>query len=299
MNDNAATRVWLRAGALALGAGLLLAGCSRGGSTGGRKRYPLMGQVVAVDRAKDTVTVAAGNIPGLMPAMTMDYAVNPGDAASLRPGEPIRAELVIDRPGAEPTLDRIWPNDPAARAAIAAAANALSQDTHNRGEQAYRAVGEAMPEFALYDQNGRVVQSDRFRGKQIMMDFIYTRCPLANMCPLSTAKMIEAQKLARKDGVKNLELVSITLDPTYDTPGVLKAYAQARNIDTSNFSFLTGPQGAVEDLLNQFGVFEVFTGGILKHTLTTLLIDAKGKIIWRADGSGWEPKDFVERMHRA
>ena len=69
---------------------------------------------------------------------------------------------------------------------------------------------------------------------------------------------------------------------------MLKEYADARGIDTSNYSFLTGPPGAIGDLLTQFGVLAQPEGDILKHTLATLLIDSHGKIIWRADGSDWE-----------
>jgi protein SCO1/2 len=110
--------------------------------------------------------------------------------------------------------------------------------------------------------------------------------------------MVETQKLARTSGVTNVEFVSVTLDPAYDTPGVLRQYADERGIDTSNFSFLTGPEPAIRDLLTQFGVLAEFKDGILNHTLATLLIDEKGLIKWRADGSVWLPKEFVERMHR-
>jgi protein SCO1/2 len=182
--------------------------------------------------------------------------------------------------------------------AVSAGALQLRQDTHTRGKNAYREVGEMVPDFALYDQSGRVVQSSRFRGKQIVINFIFTRCPVATMCPASTAKMIAMQRLAREAAVPNLELVSITLDPAYDTPGVLREYADVRGIDTTNFSFLTGPQNAIKDLLTQFGVIAELEGDLIKHTLTTLLIDANGKIAHRADGSMWEPADFVAKMRK-
>jgi protein SCO1/2 len=298
MDRNLSLGKWRAAGLLG-GIAIAVAGCVRHEAPDPEKRYPLHGEVMAVDARRHVVTVAHEAVPGLMPAMTMEFPVSAGQAAVLHTGEFIRAELVIERPGAEPRLDGIWPDDPAAAAAVAAGERALREDTHDRGDQAYREVGEGMPDFTLYDQDGRVVSSGRFRGKQIMLNFIYTRCPLANMCPLSTAKMREAQERARDQGIRNIEFVSITLDPHYDTPGVLKDYALDRGIDTRNFSFLTGPDGAVRDLLTQFGVIADFSGGVAKHTLVTLLIDAKGKIIWRADGSAWEPAEFVARMHRS
>jgi protein SCO1/2 len=279
-------------------------GCGRGtggppaaaAPADGERRFPLTGEVLSVDRARKVLTVRHNDVAGYMPAMTMEFPVSAGDAASAAAGEKIRAELVVARDGGV-RLEGIWPDDKVALATIDAGARMLHQDTIEKGRQAYREVGDAVPDFVLYDQNGRLVDAARFRGRQVMLNFIYTRCPVANMCPLSTTKMIAAQKLAREAGVRGIEFVSITLDPAHDTPGVLRGYADDRGIDTSNFSFLTGPEPAIRDLLTQFGVIAEFKGDILDHTLATLLIDEKGRVKWRADGSEWRPKDFVERMH--
>lgn len=229
--------------------------------------------------------------------MTMEFAASAGDIALAKPGQRIRAEMITAKDG-DFRLEKIWPNEKTAADTVAAGAKQLAEDTHNRGKGAYREIGEKLPDFALYDQEGRVVQSARFGGKQIMLNFIFSRCPVATMCPAATAKMVSTQKLAQEAGVKNLEFISITLDPDHDTPGVLKEYADVRGIDTANFSFLTGPEKAIKDLLTQFGVIAQFQGDILQHTLTTLLINENGKIIHRTDGSAWEPKEFVARMKR-
>jgi protein SCO1 len=260
-------------------------------------RYPLTGEVTRIDAERKVLVVRHDEIKGYMPAMTMEFVVSAGDLAVAKVGQRIRAEMVPSTTG-DYRLEKIWPDDKAVAATVATAALQLRQDTHTRGKAAYREVGETVPDFALYDQDGRVVQSSRFRGKQIMVNFIFTRCPVATMCPAATVKMTSIQKLARDAGVKDLELISITLDPQFDTPGVLKDYATARGIDTSNFSFLTGPENAIRDLLTQFGVIAEFEGDLLKHTLATLLIDANGKIVHRADGSAWEPRDFVAKMKR-
>ena len=293
----------LAAGVLAL---LGAAGCSR--SDGGKpatataaapveKRYPLTGEVIRVDAANKVLVVQHDEIKDFMPAMTMEFTVSAADLAAAKPGERIRGELVPVKKG-NWRLENIWPDDKPAAAAIAAQAAALRQDTLIRGQSAYREVGEKMPDFALYDQEGRVVQSARFRGKQVMLNFIFSRCPVATMCPASTMKMMGTQKLAREAGVPTIEFVSITLDPAYDTPAVLKEYAATRGIDTTNFSFLTGPENAIKDLLTQFGVIAEFDGALLKHTLSTRLIDENGRIIHRADGSAWEPQDFVAKMRK-
>jgi protein SCO1 len=252
---------------------------------------------VSVDNVHQVLVVQHEAIPGYMPAMTMEFAVSPGDLANARPGQRIRAELA---PGAngDLRLEKIWPDDKVADDTVAAGVRALREDTSNRGKGVYREVGETIPDFALYNQNGVVASAARFRGRKIMLNFIYTRCPVAAMCPLATAKMMQTQQLARAAGVTDIEFVSFTLDPTHDTPGVLQEYARQRGIDTANFSFLTGPEPAIRDLLTQFGVIAEFQGGLLKHTLATLLIDERGRIVHRADGSTWEPQDFVAKMQR-
>lgn len=262
------------------------------------KRHALTGQILKADAEKLTLLVDHDEIPGYMPAMAMEFSVTVGDVANAREGERIRAELVEHEDGSF-VLEKIWPVDPVAEAQIGTANGALRQDTAIRGRRAYREVGEQLPDFALYDQTGKVVSPARFRGKQVMINFIYTRCAVATMCPLSTANMMTTQRKAREAGVDNIEFVSITLDPEYDTPGVLLTYAKQRGIDTGNFSFLTGPESAIKDLLTQLGVIAEFKGSILTHTLSTLLIDSQGKIIWRADGSRWSPEEFVGKMKKS
>jgi protein SCO1/2 len=235
-------------------------------------------------------------VKGFMGAMTMEFKVAKGDLAIAKPGGHIRAELVVRDNGLY--LEKIWPDDAATQRALDAAANALAQDTAMRGKEAYREIGENLPEFTLLDQEGRAVAGSRFRGKQIVLNFIFTRCPIATMCPASTLRMAELQKAAKAAGAKDFELVTISLDPEYDTPGVLKEYAQVRGLDTTNWSFLTGPDTAVRQLLAQLGIIREFEGSTIKHTLATVLINAEGKISYRVDGSTWLVEDFVRRLKK-
>jgi protein SCO1/2 len=93
-----------------------------------------------------------------MPAMAMDFSVSSGDLTNAKPGQHIRAELVVSENG-DFRLEKIWPAEPAVVAEVESAALALSQDSAIRGNHAYREVGETAPEFALFDQDGRVVKS--------------------------------------------------------------------------------------------------------------------------------------------
>lgn len=260
-------------------------------------RHAITGRVVSVLKERASLLVDHDEIPGFMPRMTMEFLVGAGDLDLAKEGAALRATLVEAGAGRF-RLEAIWWTDPVKDSAVSQASLKLREDTSIRGRSVYREVGENLPDFALYNQRGEVADAGRWRGKQIMLNFIFTRCPVATMCPAATARMMETQAKAKDAGVGNLELISITLDPEYDTPGVLRDYAQARGIDTTNFSFLTGPEGAIQDLFRQFGILTEMKGGVLSHTLATLLINEQGRIVWRADGSNWSVAEFVERMRR-
>lgn len=263
------------------------------------KRYPLTGEILKVIPEQKTLLVMHDEIPGFMSAMAMEFTVSEGDAAIAKQGQRIRAELVAPAGGGF-RLEKIWPNDKVSVDTVAAAEKKLREDTHNLGKNTYNGdPSDTPPNFVLYNQDGRVVQSTSFRGKQVMLNFIYTRCPDQTMCPASTVKMATVQRLAREAGVANLELVSITMDTDFDTPGVLKEYAKNYSIDTANFSFLTGPESAVRDLLTQLGVAIERKEDVLRHTLATLLIDANGKIVHRTDGKSWDPQEFVAKLKKS
>jgi len=305
MNSGYSSTLRLAAGLLMAGALGLTSGCAKKQEVAaevavpakpGEKRYPLTGEIVSANPERKSLTVTHDDIKGFMPAMTMEFLVTKGDLENAKPGQRIRAELV-QRNG-DFYLEKIWPDDAATARALAAATNALVQDTAMRGKEAYREVGETLPEFTLLDQEGRAVSPGRFRGKQVVLNFIFTRCPIATMCPAATTRMMALQKAAREAGVTNFELVSVSLDPEYDTPGVLKEYAEVRGIDTANFSFLTGPDLAVRHLLAQLGVIREFEGATIKHTLATVLINEQGKISYRVDGSSWAIDDFVRKLKK-
>ncbi len=273
---------------------LLVTGCSRPDAKP-EAGHHIRGEIVGFDRTRNVVHIHHEEIPGYMPAMTMEFSAPGVDLAKLREGQHIAARM-------GPPVDGVFPLsdfhllDSLEDKTVAVAALALRQDTHTRGRGTYREVGETVPSFTLYNQEGKAIAFDHFRGKHAVLNFIFTRCPVPTMCPASTAKMMALQAAAKKGGVRNLELVSISFDSAFDTPPVLKAYAAARGIDTANFSFLTGPENAIRDLLAQFGVIARPGENVFKHTLSTLLIGPNGTILHRVDGSTWSPEEFLNRL---
>jgi protein SCO1/2 len=260
--------------------------------------WPLVGEILDINPEHKTLLVHHEEVKGFMPAMTMEFRVNAGDLAIAKKGSRIRATLV--EYGDDFYLEHIWPEDEAAKKEVAKGSASLESSTLEIKKRfnPFLETGEVLPEFVLYDQDGRVLDFARLRGKRVALNFIYSRCPVATMCPASTLKMQALQKAAREAGITDFELLSVSLDPGYDTPGVLKEYALVRGIDTSNFSFLTGPEAAVKNLITQLGVLTYFEEGVLKHSLSTLLIGADGKILHREDGTDWEAEVFIQKLKR-
>ena len=99
--------------------------------------------------------------------------------------------------------------------------------------------GDPVPDFSLTDQTGHRVQLSKLRGQSVALTFIYTRCPIATACPMTTAKFSQLDALLRGKGIGRL--LTITVDPEHDTPQVLAEYAKHVGADPKRWSFLTGP----------------------------------------------------------
>lgn len=136
-------------------------------------------------------------------------------------------------------------------------------------------VIRAVPEFALTDQNGDEVTMADLRGKIWIADFIFTRC--AGPCPLMTARMLEMRKALVK--TPEVKLVSVTVDPAYDTPEVLKAYAEANFADPNRWKFLTGEKEVIEKLVTEgFMQHLAEENGEPVHGTMFLLVDGQGMV---------------------
>ena len=136
-------------------------------------------------------------------------------------------------------------------------------------------VIRAVPEFSLTDQNGQTVTNADLRGKIWIADFIFTRCK--GPCPLMTARMLEMQRALTK--TPEVKLVSVTVDPEYDTPELLKAYAEANHADPERWKFLTGDKAVVEKLVTEgFMQHLAEENGEPVHGTMFLIVDGNGMV---------------------
>ncbi len=157
--------------------------------------------------------------------------------------------------------------------------------------------------FALINQKNESVVLDSLIGKPLVMSFIFTRCPMPNMCPLIMQKVAKVQKELNKDYKDKVFFAILTFDPEYDTPEVLKKYGEAYNVDFDNLIYLTGPKKDIETALDHFKVYaEEESDGMISHTMETMVMDEKGVIkrifptsIWSVKSVVNEVKEVIER----
>jgi protein SCO1/2 len=145
--------------------------------------------------------------------------------------------------------------------------------------------GEAVPNFELVDQNGAPLKLSDYRGSAVLVTFIYTRCPLPNFCPLMANRFSELQDRLGKKFPGKVHLISVSFDPEYDTPAVMKEYGKHFGARTKTWSLATGNQQQVERVAGLFGLIKEKDANGYTHDLRTALISPDGKLvhIWRSN----------------
>lgn len=159
-------------------------------------------------------------------------------------------------------------------------------------------IGKPAPDFVLTDQTSRQVRLGQFRGKLVLLNFIYTHCP--DVCPLTTAALSQVQRrlMARGWWAKDVMFISITTDPTRDTPAVLKEYARRYRADAAGWHFLTGDSKTLVHVYGQYGI-EVAPRkkGLQDHLLPTFVIDRRG-IVLGAYPPNPDPQNVVSDLEK-
>ena len=257
------------------------------------RTFELKGQILAIDQARQEITVNHADIPGFMPAMTMPYKVRDANLLKGRtPGELIGATLVVEESDAY--LQSIRHVGVAALPDERPAARAMG----------LLGVGEAVRDGELVDSSGARRSLGDWRGQVLAVTFVYTRCPLPNFCPLIDRHFAAVQEQVRSssDLQGRVHLVSVTLDPDYDTPAVLLRHAGQLRADPAVWSLLTGSREQIETFASQFGVSVVRENAQpseLVHNLRTAVIDANGRLVTMLSGGEWEPAALIAEIRNA
>jgi len=159
-------------------------------------------------------------------------------------------------------------------------------------------VGDTVPDFTLINQNGESVSLKKFRGKVVLVTFLYTTCPFPEKCPTISKKLGQTRKLIESvtEGTDKLQVISITIDPEHDTPEALKAYSRGMDRDVANWTFLTGPPATVAKVASQFGVLYWDEKGVLEHNMRTAVIGQDGKLEILLQGSDWKAGQLAAEL---
>jgi protein SCO1/2 len=162
-----------------------------------------------------------------------------------------------------------------------------------------RAEGDAAPVFALWDQRARLVRSGELRGRPYVLNFIFTRCKAAEMCPASSACMASLGKVLRDQGLAGkVQLLTISFDPAHDSPGTLLGYAASTGLDPEHHRLLTGDREMIRDLMRQFGILVLEQDGTLVHNAATVVVTSDGRLAARRPGARFEPEDLLPLLRR-
>ena len=262
-----------------------LSACSRD------RRYVLQGQVLAVDPARQELTVRHEDIQGFMPAMTMPFRVADRRVLQERkPGDLIQATLVVtDSSG---RLEDV----------IRTGEAPLPPDLPRPGGTVLDA-GASVADAAFVDQAGRGRRLSEWRGKTVAVTFVYTRCPLPDFCPLMDRNFAALQHLLSNDPLSaRVHLLSVTFDPDYDSPAVLKTHATAVGARPETWTWLTGERQAIDAFATQFGVTIIRSDRPLQeivHNLRTIVIDRDGRVVRIFNGNEWKPEELLQTLRAA
>ena len=221
------------------------------------------------------MVVAHRPIDKYMPAMTMAFQVGRGVALEqLAPGTRVAFELKV---GKHTSIVQ--------KVQVLSSLNDLKLPKTPLNKVL---IGHKMAVFTLVDQSGKAVSLSDFRGKVVVVDFIYTRCPLPDVCPRLSANFASVSKKLRG---RDVEFLSITIDPQYDTPAVLSEYARRWQAGDS-WRFLTGTPAQIQEVAGLFGLIYWPEEGSITHTVATAIIGRDGTLAARIDGAKYRPDEL-------
>jgi len=217
----------------------------------------------------------------------------PGDVAINWSQKIVKCTLVKNQDVTR--ADLIFPADPDELRQVAEVTDALRRDTVERGRIVLRGANDLMPPMALWNQNGKLLFKKDFLGQPIAINFIFTHCRNAQMCPASTQCMKRlADELDKYPELKNIKLISVSFDPQNDSPGILNTYAAGYGINSARHNLLTGDANQIKDLMRQFGILTTQSDGTIIHNAALVIVSPEGRIIHRREGAQFDPVDVAD-----
>jgi protein SCO1/2 len=162
-------------------------------------------------------------------------------------------------------------------------------------------IGDPVPEYHFTNQLGQPISTSQFKGKALAINFLFTRCPFPTFCPLTANNFAETQRklLSLTNGPSNWHLLTISFDPEFDTPAILKAYGERYKYDPEHWSLVTGNLVDITAVAEQFGqTFWHDENGSITHNLRTVIVDASGRVQKIIVGNKWTSDELAEEIQK-
>lgn len=255
------------------------------------KRFDFKGKVVSVDRDKKEVTISHEDVKDYMPAMIMPFKLK--DAwpfEQMAAGDEITATLVVDGP-------KSWLED------VVITQEGPLTTTASGAEATEAKSGDEVPNYGLINQDDKLIKINDYRGKTLVLTFIYTRCPDPNFCALMSTHFQELDQELRKlpELYNKTHLLSISFDPVYDTPAVLRSYGAAytgRYSDEKfdHWEFASGSPDQVKGIAQYFGLRYFQGSDQIIHGLRTVIVDPQGKVYKVYRGNEWKSDELMTEL---
>jgi len=265
---------------------LLAAVAACGRSAPPPREFEIVGQIQAVAPERGEVTITHQDIKGFMPGMTMPFKAGKAVLDGRRPGDLVTGTLVVgevDVHISKLTVTGHRELDPTT--VLPADGSAIIQP------------GDPVKDAALVDQDGKTRRLSEWRGHRLALTFVYTRCPLPEFCPLMNQHFRSLQNtIAQTPSLADVRLLSMTIDPAYDTPKVLKMFATGAGADPARWTFLTAAPAEAATFMEQFGILAEHDPANeiqITHNLRTAVIDADGRLKSVHTGNRWKPDELV------
>ena len=266
------------------------------------RSYQGTGLVLKVSPERNEMLVSMQEIPGYMDAMVMPLQVQqPRALRALLPGMMVEFTLIVNRDSAYAENIRVRPFESVENDPLGACRLTILEKTLAGNNSAARtlAVGERVPNFALFDQSGQRIALSKFAGQVVVVDFVYTRCPFPNFCFRLSDNLAQVQKRFAGQLGRDLALLTVTLDVEHDHPEELAKYAGIWKANDAYWHFLTGQELEVRKVAGMFGIGYWQDEGLMTHSLHTVIIDRQGNLAANLEGNLFSARqlgDLVESV---
>ena len=261
------------------------------------KQYKLTGVVREIDKESGQVMIRHDEIPGYMKAMTMPFDLKGKEVlGDLFVGDEVEGVLVVKADDIE--LNDVVITRPAEPSALNFGPNGLEI----KSKPATLLPGEEVPDFKVILQDGTPAKLSDYRGKLVVLTFIYTRCPLPNFCPLMDRKFGElAARLQPLPKADQVRLLSVSFDPEHDTPAVLASHAKSRGAKMPLWTYAVASHEELGKFGPKLGLMYGPTEKEIMHNLSTAVIGPDGKLIrldYGTAGGAWTADDMMGTIYK-